>query len=79
MHPFEQGLGADIVYAEGLDSIDEMRALNAAVSVPTILAQVERPGVALISGMQYMLHTMYIRYGSLACISGTAQSVSLTH
>ena len=45
-------LGADVVYAEGLAGPDEMRQLNEALrasDVPTMLAQVERPGVAMLS------------------------------
>ena len=46
---FEE-LGADVVYAEGLASKVEMAMLNKAVQrAPTMLAQVERPGVALVT------------------------------
>ena len=41
-------LGADVVYAEGLHGPTEMKALNQAVNVPTMLAQVERPSEALV-------------------------------
>ena len=52
MHSFEghEELGADVVYAEGLASKVEMAMLNKAVQrAPTLLAQVERPGVALVT------------------------------
>jgi len=44
-----QSAGADIVYAEGLETEEEMKALNAAITVPTMIAQVERPDVPLVS------------------------------
>lgn len=59
-------LGADVVYAEGLAGAEEMRQLNDALKssgVHTMLAQVERPGVPLVSqnkaaGLGYRLSLM---------------------
>ncbi|CAE7640280.1 prpB2, partial [Symbiodinium pilosum] len=42
-------LGADVVYAEGLSDRAEMATLNSELWVPTMLAQVEKPDVALIT------------------------------
>lgn len=43
-----EATGADVVYAEGLRSHEEMRKLNDSVGVPTLLAQVEKPAVNII-------------------------------
>jgi 2-methylisocitrate lyase-like PEP mutase family enzyme len=45
-------LGADIVYFEGAQSEREMEALHARISVPTMLAQVERADRTLITPKQ---------------------------
>ena len=47
-----QEAGADVVYAEGLETIEEMRRLNELLHVPTMIAQVERPNAMLISTVQ---------------------------
>eukprot|EP00976_Prorocentrum_cordatum_P069569 1179594-Prorocentrum_minimum.AAC.5 len=44
-----QDAGADIVYFEGPQSEHEMEELNRCISVPTMLAQVERPGTPVKS------------------------------
>ena len=46
-------LGCDVVYFEGPDGTAEMEALNARVTaVPTMLAQVEKPGRPLLSAAE---------------------------
>ncbi|CAK0907492.1 unnamed protein product, partial [Prorocentrum cordatum] len=46
-------LGADVVYAEGLAGAGELRQLSTALpDTPTMLAQVERPGVPLIGAAE---------------------------
>lgn len=45
-------MGADIVYFEGPESVDEMVELNRRVDVPTMLAQVEKPDRQLLSPKQ---------------------------
>ncbi|WP_431280667.1 isocitrate lyase/PEP mutase family protein [Humitalea sp. 24SJ18S-53] len=58
------GLGADIVYFEGPTDVSEMEALHRVVTgVPTMLAQVEKPGRPWLNAAQ----AGAIGYGILLC------------
>ena len=80
---FEE-LGADVVYAEGLASKVEMAMLNKAVQrTPTMLAQVERPGVALVTteeaaalGYALSLRGLTVLNASLAAMKGALAAMA---
>lgn len=69
-------LGADVVYAEGLRGGDELRALAQAVPhTPIMLAQVERPGVPLISAEEAASHGCTLSLLGLTVLSVAMRAV----
>ena len=83
-HAFAE-LGADLVYAEGLGGEDEFAALHAVLpaATPTMLAQVERPSVQLLSsedaarhGFTLCLHGLTVFSASVLAMKRTLTSLA---